>query len=77
MKRTCDQCHGTGVRYYFKGESRFLLSQEECPACCGFGYIETTTENTENEVRAPAAPGADSAGATGDPPTGPTDGSST
>lgn len=40
MQQTCDQCHGTGLRCYFKGESRFILSQEECPACSGLGYIE-------------------------------------
>ncbi len=41
MKKTCEECHGTGENCYFKGESRFLLSREECPACCGLGFIET------------------------------------
>ncbi len=53
MKRTCDQCHGTGVRCYFKGESRFLLSQEECPACCGLGFVET---DDAEDPEAPADP---------------------
>ncbi len=41
MKQICEQCHGTGQCCYFKGESRFLLSQEECPTCCGLGFLET------------------------------------
>ena len=40
MKKICPECHGTGESRYFRGESRFLLSHEECPACCGLGYIE-------------------------------------
>ena len=55
MKQTCDQCHGTGQRCYFKGESRFLLSQEECPACCGLGFIETSEADAAREAAAPGA----------------------
>lgn len=40
MKKTCELCHGTGQRCYFKGESRFILSQDECPGCCGMGYVD-------------------------------------
>jgi DnaJ-class molecular chaperone len=40
MKKICPECHGTGQSRYFKGESRFLLSHEECPACCGLGFID-------------------------------------
>ncbi|MCI5159422.1 MAG: hypothetical protein D3906_13510 [Candidatus Electrothrix sp. AUS1_2] len=36
----CPVCGGTGQINFFKGESRFLLSMEECPACCGFGYVQ-------------------------------------
>lgn len=36
----CPACSGTGQINFFKGESRFLLSAEECPACCGFGYVQ-------------------------------------
>ena len=36
----CPACGGSGQLNFFKGESRFLLSVEECPACCGFGYVQ-------------------------------------
>ncbi|WP_339137819.1 MAG: hypothetical protein WGN25_06720 [Candidatus Electrothrix sp. GW3-4] len=36
----CPTCGGTGQLNFFKGESRFLLSAEECPSCCGFGYVQ-------------------------------------
>lgn len=36
----CPACGGTGQISFFKGESRFLLSVEECPVCCGFGYVQ-------------------------------------
>ncbi|WP_028584406.1 hypothetical protein [Desulfogranum mediterraneum] len=39
-KRTiCDTCGGSGEIGFFQGESRFLLTREECPACCGLGYL--------------------------------------
>jgi DnaJ-class molecular chaperone len=36
----CPACGGSGQLNFFKGESRFLLSVEECPACCGLGYMQ-------------------------------------
>jgi len=33
----CDVCGGTGQLSFFKGVSRFLLSNEECDACVGTG----------------------------------------
>lgn len=38
-KSVCNTCGGSGEIGSFKGESRFLLTMEECPACCGLGYI--------------------------------------
>jgi DnaJ-class molecular chaperone len=38
-KPVCPACGGTGQLNFFKGESRFLLSEEECPNCCGLGYL--------------------------------------
>ena len=35
----CPTCGGCGQISFFKGESRFLLSDEECPACFGLGYL--------------------------------------
>ena len=35
----CPNCGGTGDLAAFHGESRFLLTHEECPFCCGFGHV--------------------------------------
>jgi DnaJ-class molecular chaperone len=49
MRSVCNECHGTGQRRYFKGESRFVLSQDECPACAGLGFVEEPeTDPSEN-----------------------------
>jgi hypothetical protein len=48
MRKRCPECHGSGQRQYFKGESRFVLSSDECPACCGLGFIETDDEGAES-----------------------------
>lgn len=39
QNKVCNTCGGSGEIGYFQGESRFLLTREECPACCGFGYV--------------------------------------
>ncbi len=49
MKEKCDPCAGTGQVSFFKGESRFLLSTEECPYCLGFGYKLETLEKKSDE----------------------------
>lgn len=38
-RRVCNTCGGSGEIGFFQGESRFVITREECPACCGFGYI--------------------------------------
>jgi DnaJ-class molecular chaperone len=38
QKKTCKLCNGSGQISYFKGVSRFLLSEEECPECGGMGF---------------------------------------
>ncbi|MCI5142959.1 MAG: hypothetical protein D3909_14765 [Candidatus Electrothrix sp. ATG1] len=45
----CPSCGGTGQINFFKGESRFLLSVEECPACCGFGYVQEEEQEGEQK----------------------------
>jgi hypothetical protein len=47
VAKRCELCAGTGDVTFFKGESRFLLSREECDACCGTGYVETQSETAE------------------------------
>jgi len=39
MKKECPSCGGSGQISYFKGVSRFLLSNEDCPECSGLGFI--------------------------------------
>jgi hypothetical protein len=48
MKQPCELCGGTGQRSYFKGESRFVLSWDDCPGCCGLGYTEAADEYARN-----------------------------
>ena len=38
-KPVCNTCGGSGEIGYFQGESRFFITREECPACCGLGYV--------------------------------------
>jgi hypothetical protein len=38
-KNVCNTCGGSGEIGFFQGESRFFITREECPACCGLGYI--------------------------------------
>jgi hypothetical protein len=49
METPCELCGGRGQYCYFKGESRFLLSWEECPACCGTGYKLDTASSVETQ----------------------------
>lgn len=39
IKPVCQTCGGSGEISFFQGESRFLLTREECPACFGLGYV--------------------------------------
>ncbi len=38
-KQPCPACGGSGQISFFQGESRFLLTSEECPVCFGLGYL--------------------------------------
>jgi DnaJ-class molecular chaperone len=51
VKKECDFCSGTGQVVFFKGESRFLLSEEECTQCGGLGFvfIEEDPKTTGND----------------------------
>lgn len=46
-KNVCNTCGGSGEIGYFQGESRFFITREECPACCGLGYMLEDTENQD------------------------------
>ncbi|WP_448873359.1 hypothetical protein [Desulfobulbus propionicus] len=45
-KKVCSTCGGSGEIGFFQGESRFFITREECPACCGLGYV---LEDEEDE----------------------------
>lgn len=47
-KTICPSCGGTGEIGFFQGESRFLLTREECPVCYGLGYILPEEEGGSN-----------------------------
>ena len=44
----CEFCHGTGETGSFKGVSRFVLTWEECPVCCGTG-MQSAAPNPDPE----------------------------
>jgi DnaJ-class molecular chaperone len=51
-KKICQVCGGTGQVSYFKGVSRFLLSNQECEECAGIGYIlDSVEEKTEETAK--------------------------
>ena len=45
QKKICIVCGGTGQIGYFKGVSRFLLSNEECEECAGTGIALKVAED--------------------------------
>ena len=51
MKKPCATCGGTGQIGYFQGESRFLLTWEECPRCSGIGLSEIAEAGQEKKTR--------------------------
>ncbi|MGI6657528.1 MAG: hypothetical protein ACOX5Z_12070 [Desulfobulbus sp.] len=52
-KKICATCGGSGEIAFFAGESRFMLTREECPACYGLGYeLEAETPpDTDPETK--------------------------
>ena len=54
MKKPCATCGGTGQIGYFQGESRFLLTWEECPRCSGTGISESPVAGLEKKTGAGA-----------------------
>ena len=49
-KSVCPTCGGSGEISFFQGESRFLLTREECPACFGLGYVLEDTDGSSNSA---------------------------
>ena len=53
-KTTCILCNGSGQVSYFKGVSRFLLSEEDCPECGGTGFVfaDEKKRSPDNKISA-------------------------
>jgi DnaJ-class molecular chaperone len=49
MTKQCELCHGTGQRCYFGGESRFVLTWQDCPACFGTGEVPDEPEAASDD----------------------------
>lgn len=41
----CPGCGGSGQTSFFGGASRFMLTWEDCPDCCGTGIVLEKTDN--------------------------------
>jgi DnaJ-class molecular chaperone len=48
--KVCDVCGGSGQISFFKGVSRFLLSNEECEVCAGTGVQLNSAADNNNKV---------------------------
>lgn len=45
----CPGCGGSGQTSYFGGASRFMLTWEDCPDCCGTGIILDEKDSDQEE----------------------------
>jgi DnaJ-class molecular chaperone len=54
MKKECPVCLGSGELSYFKGISRFVLSQMDCPECAGMGFIIESDASESSQVPPPS-----------------------
>lgn len=48
--RPCPGCGGSGQTSFFGGESRFLLSWEDCPDCSGTG-VDLSQDTTADRAK--------------------------
>lgn len=51
MQKQCETCGGSGEISYFLGESRFLLTTEECPDCMGTGFKQEEPPGFDDPVQ--------------------------
>jgi DnaJ-class molecular chaperone len=47
--KKCPVCEGSGQVSYFGGESRFVVTWEDCPQCCGSGIEVVEQEERKSE----------------------------
>ncbi len=48
MKKVCDSCGGSGQIGFFQGESRFVISWDECLECNGTGMQDDENNEKSN-----------------------------
>ncbi len=51
MKKPCPVCEGSGQISYFGGESRFVITWEDCPDCLGSGLELTDEEEVKDDEK--------------------------
>ncbi len=51
--KSCEGCGGTGQTGFFAGESRFVITWDECPDCCGTGVIIASKNDTTEKKDTP------------------------
>ncbi len=49
----CPGCGGSGQSSFFAGASRFMLTYEDCPDCCGTGVVLEETKSDKKESPEP------------------------
>lgn len=47
----CPGCGGSGQTSYFGGASRFMLTWEDCPDCCGTGVVLDDREPVRDQPK--------------------------
>ena len=45
----CPGCGGSGQTSFFGGASRFMLTWEDCPDCCGTGIVLDAPEPEQQD----------------------------
>ncbi len=46
----CPGCGGSGQTSFFGGASRFMLTWEDCPDCCGTGIVLDEADQDMQEI---------------------------
>ncbi|MDY0390161.1 hypothetical protein [Desulfobulbus oligotrophicus] len=61
-KKVCNTCGGSGEIGFFQGESRFFVTREECPACCGVGSVFEDSPDPDIQSTAESEEGGENGG---------------
>lgn len=50
MKKVCDSCGGSGQIGFFQGESRFIITWDECLECNGTGMQDDENDEKNDDT---------------------------